>query len=163
MESASRAPATFRPCEIRAVIRFLTLQNNTASSIHRKLVEVYGSHVMSRQHVTKWVRLFKEGRTDIHDEARSGRPSGISDELVQKIEEQLRNDRRVTLDDLHEEFPDISRSLLGNIVSEKLGYKKLCARWVPRMLTPEHQQNRVTAAREFLDRFAQEGEAFLDS
>jgi histone-lysine N-methyltransferase SETMAR len=163
MESASRAPATFRPCEIRAVIRFLTLQNNTASNIHQKLVEVYGSHVMSRQHVTKWVRLFKEGRTDIHDEARSGRPSAISDELVQKIEEQLRNDRRVTLDDLHEEFPDISRSLLGNIVSEKLGYKKLCARWVPRMLTPEHQQNRVTAAREFLDRFAQEGEAFLDS
>ena len=38
---------------------------------------------MNRQNVTKWCREFSEGRTDVHDEQRSGRPSLISDEAGQ--------------------------------------------------------------------------------
>lgn len=73
---------------------------------------------MTRQHVTKWVRLFKEGRTDTHNEERCGGPSVISDELLQQVEEKVRDDRRVTLDALSESFPHISRSLQGEIISE---------------------------------------------
>lgn len=73
----------------------------------------------------------------------------------------MRNDK--TLDDLHETFPHISQSLLRDTLSEKLGYKKFCVRCLPRMLTPQHRQDRVTAAREFLNRFAEEEEVFLDS
>lgn len=43
-------------------------------------MKVYGNDIMSRQHVTKGVKLFKEGRTEIHDEEKSGRPL-ISDEM----------------------------------------------------------------------------------
>jgi transposase len=32
--------------------------------------------------VKKWVRKFNEGRDNVHDEPRSGRPSVVSDELV---------------------------------------------------------------------------------
>ncbi|KAG8238586.1 hypothetical protein J437_LFUL017934 [Ladona fulva] len=73
-------------CEIRSVIRFLTLRNELAASIHWQLVETYGSEVMNRLNVTKWVRLFKEGCTDTHNEERSWRPSVISEELVQQVE-----------------------------------------------------------------------------
>ena len=38
---------------------------------------------MNLQNVTKWCREFSEGRTDVHDEQRSGRPSLISDDLLQ--------------------------------------------------------------------------------
>jgi hypothetical protein len=38
---------------------------------------------MNRQNVTKWCREFSEGRTDVHGEQRSGRPSLISEEAVQ--------------------------------------------------------------------------------
>lgn len=161
--SSSSNCSTYRRCEIRSVIRFLTLRNESAASIYRQLVETYGCEVMSRQNVTKWVRLFKDGRIDTHDEERCGRPSVISDELLQQVEEKVRDDRRVTLDTLSKSFPLISRSLLGEIITEKLGYRKLCARWVPKMLTPEHRQNRVLAAREFLERYESEGETFLDS
>ena len=37
---------------------------------------------MNRQNVTKWLREFCEGRTDVHDEQRSGRPSLISDDFL---------------------------------------------------------------------------------
>ena len=38
---------------------------------------------MNRQNVTKWCREFSEGRTDVHDEQRSDRPSLIFDEKGQ--------------------------------------------------------------------------------
>ena len=45
------------------------------SEIHRKLVAVYGEHVMNAASVRKWCTMFKNGRTDVHDAERPGRPS----------------------------------------------------------------------------------------
>jgi hypothetical protein len=41
---------------------------------------------MNRQNVTKWCHSFSEGRTDVHDEQRSGRPSLISDDLLREAD-----------------------------------------------------------------------------
>jgi len=69
-------------CEVRSVIRFLKAKDKRPAEIHKQIVAVYGN-VMNRQNVKKWCREFSEGRTDIHDEQRSGRPSLISDEAGQ--------------------------------------------------------------------------------
>ena len=37
---------------------------------------------MNGQNVTKWCRELSEGRTNVHDEQRSGRPSMISDDFL---------------------------------------------------------------------------------
>jgi hypothetical protein len=74
-------------CEVRAVIRFLHAKGETAAEIHRQLVSVYGEDVMNRQNVTKWCREFKAGISDVHDEIRSGRPSVVTDEIIQKLME----------------------------------------------------------------------------
>jgi len=83
-------------CEVRSVIKFLNAKCERPAEIHKQIVAVYGN-VMNRQTVTKWCREFSEGRTDVHDEQRSGRPSLISDELVQEIEGEIRANRRVTI------------------------------------------------------------------
>jgi len=46
---------------------------------------VYGDNAMSDGRVRKWVRMFNEGRENVHDEARSGRPSSVNDDLVRKV------------------------------------------------------------------------------
>jgi transposase len=46
--------------------------------------------------VKKWCCEFSEGRTDVHDGQRSGRPSLISDDLLQKIEAEVLANRRGT-------------------------------------------------------------------
>ena len=51
--------------------------------------------------MTKWCREFSEGSTDVHDEQRGGRPSLISDDLLQEIEGEIRANRRVTIRELH--------------------------------------------------------------
>jgi transposase len=80
---------------------------------------------MNRQNVTKWCREFSAGRTDVHDEQRSGRPSSISDDLLQEIEEEIRANRRVTIRELHHIFPEVSKTTIHKVVTEKLGYRKL--------------------------------------
>jgi len=65
----------------------------------------------------KWVRMFNEGRENVHDEARIGRPSLMNDDLVCKVNERVRDDRRFTVSDLSLHFRQISRTLLYDIVS----------------------------------------------
>jgi hypothetical protein len=43
----------------------------------------------------KWCHEFSEGRTVVHDEQMSGRQSLISDDLLQKIEEEIHANRHV--------------------------------------------------------------------
>jgi hypothetical protein len=69
-------------CEVRSVIRFLNAKSERPAEIHKQIVVVCGN-VMNRQNVTKWCRELCDGRTDVHDEQRSGRPSSIYDDLLQ--------------------------------------------------------------------------------
>jgi len=104
-------------CEIRFVIRFLNARNVLPSEIHHQICEVYGDNAMSDVMVTKCVRMFNEGRENVHDEARSGCPSLVNDDLVRKVNERVRDDRRFTISDLSLHFRQISRTLLYDIVS----------------------------------------------
>ncbi|GFV19417.1 uncharacterized protein TNCV_3663501 [Trichonephila clavipes] len=70
--------------------------------------------------------------------------------------------RRFTITELSSHFPQISRSLLHEIVTKPLLFKKLCARWVPKNLTPENQIQRLGAALTFLQRYHDDGDEFLD-
>ena len=62
-------------CEVRGVIRFLQAENVRPCEIHQRLVAVYGEHVMNAASVRKWCIMFTNGRTDVHDAEKSGRPS----------------------------------------------------------------------------------------
>ena len=53
----------------------------------------------------------------MHDEARSGRSSLVNDDLVRKVNERVRDDRRFTISDLSLHLPQISRTQLYDIVS----------------------------------------------
>ena len=159
MEALIPAPAD---CEVRSVIKFLNAQNIAPIEIHRQLCRVYGPNVMSKQMVRRWCRQFSAGRQSVHDEKRSGRPSIITDSLVELVRERIMENRRVTITELGSHVPQISRSLLHEIVTEHLLFRKLCARWVPKQLTPEHKTKRMESALTFLQRYHDDGDEFLD-
>jgi len=98
-------------CEIRSVIRFLNARNVLPSEIHHQICQVYGDNAMSDGMVRRWVRMFNEGRENVHDEARSWRPSLVNDDLVRKVNERMRDDRRIPIRDLSLHFPQFSRTL----------------------------------------------------
>ena len=90
-------------CEVRGVIRFLQAENVRPSEIHRRLVAVYGKHVMNAASVRKWCTMFMNGRTDVHDAERSGRPSVITDALKQKVNGIIRENRNFTISEVYEQ------------------------------------------------------------
>ena len=78
---------------------------------------MYGDNAMSDGMVRKWIWMFNEGRENVHDEVRSGRPSLVNDDLVRKVNERVRDDRHFTISDLSLHFPQISRTLFYDIVN----------------------------------------------
>ena len=110
------------------------------SEIHHQICQVYGDNAMSDGMVRKWIRMFNEGRENMHGEARSGNSSLVNAELVRKVNERMRDDRRFKISDLSLHFPPISGTLVYDTVSSHLGYRKVCARWVPKILTEEHKE-----------------------
>ncbi|KAG5316575.1 SETMR methyltransferase, partial [Pseudoatta argentina] len=150
-------------CEIRSVIRYLVWKGKTPVEVYNEVKTAYGDKGMNRTSVFKWCREFKNGRTSVHDDQRSGKPSILTDDIVEKIENALRDDRRLTVDELSAMFPQISRSPLHETITETLGYRKLSARWVPKQLTDQHKLNRMEAGQEFLRRYKLHGDEFLRS
>ena len=59
-------------------------------------------------------------------------------------------------------FLEVSRSALYSIVTEQLRFRKVCARWVPMILTDNNKTHRMGATLEFLDRYNTDGD-FLKS
>ncbi|UYV83384.1 hypothetical protein LAZ67_23000838 [Cordylochernes scorpioides] len=80
---------------------------------------------MDIKNVRKWCREFNEGRINVHDEQRSGRPS-LPESTV---------NRRITLEEIEDGLnKDCSHFSVHKIVSETLGYRKVSARWVDKWL-----------------------------
>ncbi|GBO11707.1 hypothetical protein AVEN_55594-1 [Araneus ventricosus] len=92
---------------------------------------------MNRQNATNWCCAFSEGRTDVHEEHRTGMPSVISDAHLRSTEEAIQANKRLTLRELPKIIPKVSMTTLYECVIVILGYHKSCARWVPKMLTEE--------------------------
>ncbi|GBM56935.1 hypothetical protein AVEN_157374-1 [Araneus ventricosus] len=148
-------------CEVHSVIRFLNAKKVKPAENHRQLVQIYGENVMTVGMVRKWVRQFNDGHTNVHDEARSGRPSVVNGGSVAKVNEKIRENRRFTIRMLFDEFPQISKTVLHEIVTNRLNYRKLCSRWVPKMLTDIEKTKRLGIALKFRTRCSEEGNEFL--
>jgi hypothetical protein len=63
---------------------------------------------------------FNEGRTNVHDEERTGRPPLVNDVLVQEVEKKIHENKRFTMTSLSIHFSQISRSLLHEIEFSKI-------------------------------------------
>ena len=115
-------------CEVRGVIRFLLAENVRPCEIHRRLVAVYGEHVMNAVSVRKWCTMFRNGRTDVHDNERSGRPSVITDALKQKVNHIIRENRHFTISEVYEQCLEVSRTIVYEIITKHLQYRKIARR-----------------------------------
>jgi hypothetical protein len=130
------------------------------SSGNSQTVYVYGD-VTNQQSVKKSCHEFFEGRTNVHDEQRSSTPSLISDDLLHKTEGEIHANRRRMIGELHHIIPEVSKTTIHEAVTEKLQYRKLCARWAPKMLTDNHKMKWMGSALKFLMHYAQEGDEIL--
>jgi len=86
----------------------------------------------------------------VNDDARSGRPSTArTPENVESVRHLLTEDRRTTLQIIADRL-NIGKETVHQIVTEDLGKRKICARFVPHALTTEQKQERVVYCQDLL-------------
>jgi len=77
-------------------IKFCVKLNKSATETFASLTEAYGDATLSRTMVFKWHKAFKEGRENVEDDPRSGRPiSSTNDENVEVVRAVIVKDRRL--------------------------------------------------------------------
>ncbi|UYV71575.1 hypothetical protein LAZ67_8003722 [Cordylochernes scorpioides] len=93
---------------------------------------------------------------------RSGRPVTATDNAaVAAVRNVMEADRRVTIDEIMIRLPpgiEIGRSSIGKIMFDVLNFRKACAIWFPRLLSENHKQQRMEAARAFLEMHRRDGD-----
>ncbi|GBL89902.1 hypothetical protein AVEN_178333-1 [Araneus ventricosus] len=104
---------------------------------------MHGENAISDSKLRKRTRFFKKDRLKVYAKSRSGQPSVITNDLVQAVDIQNPASRRFIISKHFCEFPLIPRSVLFKIVSEDLQDKKLCCRWVPKLLNEGHKKKRL--------------------
>jgi len=106
-------------------IKFCFKIGITASETYQLLQQAYGEDAMGRTQVFDWFRPFKEGRTSVESDPRSGRPStSRNEEMIAKVRTVVRNNRRLTV----REIPDdcgISVGSCDAILTDGLHMKRV--------------------------------------
>ncbi|GFN88860.1 histone-lysine N-methyltransferase SETMAR [Plakobranchus ocellatus] len=148
--------------EIRAVVCFLIAKGTKCFVIYIEIVENYSEHAMSMTQVYQWCSWFEDGRTSLPDEPRSGRPNIANNNWnTARVDELIKVNRRVKLKEISMKL-DIPKMNVYEIVYDKLGYRKVSARWVPKMLSDEHKRQRVQISQILLHQCQQAGDETVD-
>jgi len=139
--------------EYHAVIKFFVKEGLSPNEIHLKFIKVYGDSSPSFSTNKKWAAKFKRGRTSLEDDPLEGHPkSATTPEIIEEVHNMVLEDQRMNVHEIAETI-GISKECIGYILHEELDTKKLCAKWVPRLLTADQQHTRMKIFEQFLVRF----------
>ena len=122
-------------CKIRAPLGFLPTE------IRADLQKVYGNGALKYATICKWLRHFNDGWESIENDPRVGRPVSVfTEKNVATVKTLIEEDACYTVQEIQELSGIHSLSVL-KILRERLRLCKICARWVPHLLTDEQKQS----------------------
>ncbi|PNF21592.1 hypothetical protein B7P43_G12727 [Cryptotermes secundus] len=105
---------------------------------------------MSNSRIMEWYNRFKDGRTSVDSEPRSGRPSTSRNEnVIEQVQTLVMEARHITVRELANEIGVSIRSV-HSILTEDL-CMRVPAKFVPKLLTMEQKQCRLEIAQDMLD------------
>ncbi|GFS68706.1 histone-lysine N-methyltransferase SETMAR [Trichonephila clavipes] len=124
------------------------------------MVSVYGEKCVSDKSVRKWRANFRGSRESVGDDQRPGQANTvITSDLLDKVYDLVRSDRRVTLRMLVLKV-DASYGTVWTIVHDRVRFRKVCTAWVPKQLTDQQKELRMGLALQHLLQY-QEDPAFM--
>ena len=86
---------------------------------------------------------------DFEDAPRSGRPpTTTTDENIKAVEHIVMRDRQISVRRVADEL-NIPKTIVHEIMSNHLGMRKVCIRWVPKFLTPLQRVSRVECVKNY--------------
>ena len=136
--------------EQRINIKYCVKLGKTATETLKMLCDVYGDSSMSRTRVFEWHKQFVEGRKDVEDDPKSGRPcTSTTDTNIEKVPQLVRSDRRLTIRVIANEV-GMDKKTVCTILVDTLDMQKVCAKMAPTLLTEQQKAQRLNACRDIL-------------
>ena len=135
---------------IRSYIKCYIRLNIDSKQIFNELCGIYGPQTISMRIVFRWVKAFKAGKFSVADDTRHGRPkTSVTNANIAAIKIVVEQDARLSVRDIAS-CTGISEGSVQTILKKRLDLRKVCARWVPHLLTEEQKTQRLKCARELL-------------
>ena len=129
--------------EERYAIKFCFKLGKNATETYGMLQTAFRRSSRNRALVFEWHKRFKEGREYVKDDERCGRSKEVNTpELIGQIKNFMNKDRRVSIETISVQF-DVSVGTVHTINHEELKMRKICAKFVPRVLRELHLCHRL--------------------
>ena len=135
---------------IRSYIKCRIKLNIDSKQIFNELCGIYGPQTISMRTVFRWVKAFKAGKFSVEDDTRPGRPkTSVTKANIAAVKIVVEQDARLTVKDIAS-CTGISEGSVQTILKKRLDLRKVCARWVPHLLTEEQKTQCLKCAQELL-------------
>ena len=106
---------------------------------------------MNRASVFEWHKRFKEGSESVRDDERCRRSMEVrTPELIGQIKNFMDKDRRVSIETISAQS-DVSVGTVHTIIHEELKMRKICVKFVPRVLREDQKERRCHDSREMVE------------
>ena len=106
---------------------------------------------MNQASVFEWHKRFEESSESVRDDERCGRSTEVrTSELIDQIKNSIDKDRRVSIETISAQF-DVSVGTVHTIIREKLKMRKICAKFVPRVLREDRKERHCHDSREMVE------------
>ena len=126
--------------EERYAIRLCFKFGKNATETYEMLQTAFGAPCMNRASVLEWHKRFKKGRESVRDDERCGRSKEVrTPEMIGQIKNFMDKDRRVSIKTISAQF-DVSVGTVHTIIRKELKMRKICARFVPRVLREDQKE-----------------------
>ena len=131
-------------------IKFCFKLGKNATETYGMLQTAFRPSCMNRASVFEWQKRFKEGRESVKDDERCGRSKEVrTPELIGQINNFMDKDCRVSIETISAQF-DVSVGTIYTIIREELKMRKICAKFVPRVLREDQKERHCHDSREMV-------------
>lgn len=121
--------------DYRTYIKIWHNSGKNATTIFNELNEGLGVDTPSYPTVARWVASFENGRQNVEDMHRSGRPiTKLNQVNIDKVRYVIEEDPYCTYDKIEAET-SLSRGTIERIIHDVLQMRKITSRWVPHQLS----------------------------
>ena len=124
--------------------------NIDSRQIFNELCGIYGPQAISIRTGFRRVKAFKAGKFSVEDDTRPGRPkTSVTKANIAAVKIAVEQDARLSVKDIAS-CTGISEGSVQTILKKRLDLRRVCARWVPHLLTEEQKTQCLKCAQELL-------------
>ena len=137
--------------EERYAMKFSFKLGKNATETYGMLPTAFGAYCMNRASVFEWHKRLKEARESVRDDERRGRSKKVrTPELIGQIKNFMDKNRHVSIETLRAQF-DVSVGTVHTIIREELKMRKICVKFISRVLREDQKERRCHNSREMVE------------